>query len=176
MKLLDDAKKFTGNVVCVGVTNNDLLNVLAKNKKASVYTIDFTKRHGFLSRKKTKKVDGKKVNIKKLKKTFKEKSIDNLVFDFNEMYDYFKYFISDSITIGCGKVYIYGESRFIDPKTLIKRYKRYCTEAFLEVDGDSFLIVIDVENAKTNWFKDKFYLVVDTFHNIGDMISVALIS
>ena len=67
MKLLDDAKKFTGNVVCVGVTNNDLLNVLAKNKKASVYTIDFTKRHGFLSRKKTKKVDGKKGNIKKLR-------------------------------------------------------------------------------------------------------------
>lgn len=176
MKLLDDAKKFTGNVVCVGVTNDDLLMTLSKNKKASVYTIDFTKRHGFFSRKKTKTADGKKVNIKKLRKTFKDKSVDNLIFDFNEMYDYFKYFISDSVTIGRGKVYIYGESRFIDPKNLIKRYKRYCTEAFLEVDGDSFLIVIDVENAKTNWLKNKFYLVVDTFHNIGDMISVALIS
>ena len=92
------------------------------------------------------------------------------------MYDYFKYFISDSVAIGRGKVYIYGESRFIDPKNLINRYKRYGTKAFLEVDGDSFLIVIDVEKAKSNWFKNKIYLVVDTFHNIGDMISVALIS
>ena len=59
---------------------------------------------------------------------------------------------------------------------LIKRYKRYNTKAFLEVNGDSFTIVIDASNSKTNWFKNKFYLVVDTFHNIGDMISVALIS
>lgn len=176
MKLLDDAKKMTGNVVCVGVTNEDLLHTLSKNKKASVYTIDFTKRHGFFSRKKTKIADGRKVNIKKLRKTFRDKSVDTLIYDFNEMYDYFKYFISDSVTIGRGKVYIYGESRFIDPKNLIKRYKRYGTKTLLEVDGDSFLIVIDVENAKTNWFKDRFYLVVDTFHNIGDMISVALIS
>lgn len=176
MKLLDDAKKFTGNVVCVGVTNEDLLRTLSKNKGASIFTIDFTKRHGFFSRKKTKTADGRKVNIKKLRKTFKDKSVDTLIFDFNEMYDYFKYFISDSVAIGRGKVYIYGESRFIDPKNLINRYKRYGTKAFLEVDGDSFLIVIDVEKAKSNWFKNKIYLVVDTFHNIGDMISVALIS
>lgn len=176
MKLLEDAKKITGNVVCVGVTNEEVLRVLSRNKKTSVFTIDFTKKFGFFSRKKTKLDKGRKVNIKKLRKTFRDKSVDAFIYDFNEMYDYFKYFISDSVMIGRGKVYIYGESRFVDPKLLIKRYKRYGTEAFLEVDGDSFLIIIDVEHAKTNWFKNKVYLVVDTFHNIGDMISVALIS
>lgn len=177
MRLLEDAKSFVGNVVCVGVKNKDLLLALNKNKKASIFTIDFSgKRKIFSSKKKAKTVDGKKVNIRKLRKTFKKKSIDTLVYDLNEMYDYFKYFIGDSIIITKGKIYIYGTSKFIDPKNLIKRYKRYNTTAFLEVDGDNFIIIIDAKDSKTNWLKNKFYLVVDTFHNIGDMISVALIS
>jgi len=177
MKLLEDAKKFIGNVVCVGVKNPNLLSTLNKNNKISVYTIDFAgKRKLFSSKKKSKISDGKKINIKKLRKTFKKKSIDNLVYDLNEMYEYFKYFIGDSILITRGKIYIYGTSSYIDPKVLIKRYKRYNTTSFLEIDGDSFTIVIDAENSKTNWLKNKFYLIVDTLHNIGDMISVALIS
>ena len=69
MKLLEDAKSFIGNVVCVGVKNNDLLLALNKNKKASIFTIDLNaKRKLFSSRKKTKIKDGKKVNIKKLRK------------------------------------------------------------------------------------------------------------
>ncbi len=177
MKLLDDAKSFNGNVVCVGVQNKDLLQALSKNKKASVFTIDFTKRRGiFSSRKKSKITNGKKINIKKLRKTFKKKSIDTLIFDLNEMYEYFKYFIGDSIIITKGKIYIYGTSQFIDPKVLINRYKRYNTTAFLEINGDNFTIIIDAKASKTTWFKNKIYLVIDTFHNIGDMISVALIS
>lgn len=177
MKLLEDAKSFVGNVVCIGVKNKDVLMALNKNKKASIFTIDLTeKRKLFSSRKKANKIDGKKVNIKKLRKTFNKKSIDNLVYDLNEMYEYFKYFIGDSIIITKGKIYIYGTSKFIDPKILINRYKRYNTKAFLEINGDSFTIIIDATKSKTNWLKNKFYLVVDTLHNIGDMISAALIS
>lgn len=177
MKLIEEAKKFVGNVVCVGVKNNDLLAALNQNKKASIYTVDpCGKRKLFSSRKKTKTNDGKKINIKKLRKTFKNKSIDHLVYDLNEMYEYFKYFIGDSILITRGKIYIYGNSHFIDPKTLMKRYKRYNTTVYLEIDGDNFTIAIDATESKTNWLKNRIYLIIDTFHNIGDMISVVLIS
>lgn len=177
MKLLDDAQNFVGNVVCIGVKKEALLHALSKNKKASIFTIDSNaKSKLFSSKKKGKTNDGRKVNMKKLRKTFNKKSVDNLVYDLNEMYDYFKYFIGDSIIITRGKIYIYGTSRYIDPRALIKRYKRYNTTAFLEIDGDSFTIVINAEKSKTSWIKNKFYLIVDTFHNIGDMISVALIS
>lgn len=177
MRLIEDAKNFVGNVVCIGVKNEELLLALNKNKKASIFAVESCgKRTIFSSRKKAVTKNGKKVNIKKLRKTFKNKSIDNLIYDINEMYEYFKYFIGDSIQITKGKIYLYGTSKFIDPKVLINRYKRYNTTAFLEVNGDNFVIVIDAENSKTNWFKNKFYLIIDTFHNIGDMISIALIS
>ena len=177
MRLLDDAKKFIGNVVCVGVRDDKLLLALKENKKASIFTIDIIGRRSlFRKRNKVKTDNGKKINIKKLRKTFKNKSIDNLIYDLDEMYEYFKYFIGDSIIITRGKIYIYGSSKFIDPKALIKRYKRYNTTAFLEVNGDSFTIIIYASVSHTNWFKNKIYFVVDTFHNIGDMISAALIS
>ena len=177
MKLLDDIKSFCGNVVLIGVQNKNILAECNKNKDAAIFTINPVKRGNILtSRKKGKTDKGMKVNIKKLHKTFKKKSIDTLVYDMDEMYQYFKYFIGESIIISKGNIYIYGTSRYIDPKVLVNRYKRYNTKAFLELDGDNFTIVIDAKNGKTNWFKNRFYLVVDTLHNIGDMISVALIS
>ena len=64
MKLLEDAKAFVGNVVCIGVKNEQLLTALSKNKSASIFTIDFGgKRSLFSSKKKSETKDGKKVAI-----------------------------------------------------------------------------------------------------------------
>lgn len=175
--LINDSANFTGNILCVGVTDDKLLNSLNRLSGANIFTVDRApKRKLFFKRRKVKTNNSKNVNIKKLRKTFKKKSIDYMVCDLNEMYEYFKYILGDSVIINKKALYIYGQSKHIDPKILSNRYKRYGASVKVEIENDSFLIIVDNKKSKTNWFKNKFYVIIDTFHNIGDMISVALTS
>lgn len=176
-KIVDETKNFFGNVLCIGIKDEKILTPLRKKEDLNVFTVDRNPKKGIFSRrKKAKTKDGKIVNIKKLRKTFKKKSIDFMICDINEIYDYFKYFIGDSVIINRGKLYIYGTSAYIDPNVLAKRYKRYKASVEIIVDNDNFLLVINNKHSKTNWFKNRVLVFIDTFHNIGDMISTALIS
>ncbi len=179
-KLSNIVKEFTGNVLCLGVKENSILKNLSNNDNISVYTIErkLSKRI-FSKRKKAKVVKdekGKKINIKKLRKTFKKKSIDYIVCDINEIYDYFKYFIYDSVVINKKKLYLYGDSKYIDPNVLAKRFERYYAKTEVFISDNQFIIIVDNETSKGSWMKSKCYIIVDTFHNMGDMISAALIS
>lgn len=179
-KLSNIVKEFTGNVLCLGVKDDGILRNLGRNSNVDVYTIERKLSKNIFSKRKKAKVikdeKGKKINIKKLRKTFKKKSVDYIVCDINEIYDYFKYFIYDSVIINKKKLYLYGESKYIDPNVLAKRFKRYHADAEVFISDDEFMIVVDNQESKGNWFKAKWYIVIDTFHNIGDMISAALIS
>jgi len=178
--LISIVKQFTGNVVCLGVQDGRILRNLEQNKQVNVYTIERSRGKSIFSRKKkahVKESKSKKVNMKKLRKTFKKKSVDYIVCDINEIYDYFKYFIYDSVVINKKKLYLYGESKYIDPKVLSKRFKRYHAKVtIIESSSTQFLLVVDNAESRGNWFQSKWYIVIDTFHNIGDMISAALIS
>lgn len=178
LNLADTVKEFSGNVVCLGVTENHILKNLGKNKNAVVFTIDRdpSKSLFFRHRKTKVKEKGKKINIRKLRKTFKRKSVDYIVCNFNEISDSFKYFIYDSVVINRGTLYLYGDSKYVDAKQLSKRFKRFHAKAESFTSGDYFLIVVDNRTSRGNWIKYRWYLVVDTFHNLGDMISAALIS
>lgn len=176
-KIIEDTKNFFGNVLCIGITDENILAPLRKKNNLNVFTIDYLPNKGIFSRrKKIKTKDGKKVNIKKLRKTFKTKSIDFMICNLNEIYSYFKYFIGDSVIVNRGILYIYGTSSYIDPKVLASRYKRYGAVVEIEIDNDNFLLIVNNKHSKTNWFKNRFLIFIDTFHNIGDMISTALIS
>lgn len=175
--IINATADFTGNILCLGVTDDKLLNSFNKLQGANIFMIDKApKRKLFFKRSKVKTKEGKKINIKKLRKTFKNKSIDYIICDFNEMFDYFKYIIGDSVIINRKILYIYGESKHIEPNILADRYKRYGASVKVEIEYDKFIIIINNEKSKTNWFKNRFYVVVDTLHNIGDLISVALTS
>ncbi len=167
--LISIVKQFTGNVVCLGVQDGRILKNLEQNKQVNVYTIERSRGKSIFSRKKkahVKESKSKKVNMKKLRKTFKNKSVD-----------YIKYFIYDSVVINKKKLYLYGESKYIDPKVLSKRFKRYHAKVtIIESSSTQFLLVVDNAESRGNWFQSKWYIVIDTFHNIGDMISAALIS
>jgi len=174
-QIIDAAKNMNGKVVCVGVKDKELLGVLGKNKKADIFTIDRIIHKSLLFKnKKAYLPDGKKINMKKIKKAFKKKSVDYVICDLNEIYEYFKYFLSNSVIINKKTLYIYGTSRFIDPNVLASRYHRYGATTETVIDGDEFIIIVDNSTSKTNWFKDRGYLIVDTFHNMGDMISTSL--
>lgn len=174
-QIIDAAKKLDGKVVCVGVKDREILSALSRNSNADIFTIDrIIYKSLFFKNKKAYLPDGKKINMKNIKKVFKKKSVDYVICDLNEIYEYFKYFLSNSVIINKKTLYIYGTSRFIDPKVLASRYHRYGATTETIIDGDEFIIIVDNSTSKTNWFKDKWYLMVDTFHNMGDMISTSL--
>ncbi len=172
------AKNFKGNVLCIGVSDLSFLNQLSHMKSISVFTIQRNPSRSIFSRKRKKglREDGRKVNMKKLRKAFKKKSIDYLVCDISEIYDYFKYFLYDSVVINRGKTYLYGESKYIDPNVLARRFHRYHAKTKVETEGDSFLIIVDNKDSRGSWLLSRWYVIVDSFHNLGDMISAALIS
>ncbi len=178
---IDTMKHLTGDVLCVGVSQNSILDALMKNNQVSVYSLNRAPGRQIFSRRKKRaklksKNKEKKVNIKKLSKAFPKKSVDYIVCDWNEVYDCFKYFLYQSVRINKKKTYLYGTSKYIDPYVVAKRFERYHATTTVTVEEDKFWIVIDNENSKVGFWKAKFFVIVDTFHNLGDMISTALIS
>ncbi len=174
--LLDIFKKIEGNVICVGI-DYKLLDGFKNNNHVNVYTIDQAKPGISVSkRKKRTTSSGKTINIKKLYKYFKRKSIDYIVCDSKEINDYLKYFIRDSIYLNNKKIYLYGNKDDIDIELLNKRYKRY--KSILEVKEykDSILLVIDTSKSRSNWFMNKIYFILDTLYNLVDFISNVLVS
>jgi len=150
---------------------------LAKNKDADVLTINrIIKKSFFFKNKKLFMPDGKKIKIKKLRKAFKKKTVDYIICDYNAIEDYFKYIIGNTVDINSKTLYIYGTATLTDPKDIAKRFERYNAEVKLTVNNEDFVIIVNNEKSKTNWFKNKLYFIKDTCHNIGDLISASLVS
>ena len=174
--LLGIIKNIEGNVIGIGL-DYKLLDGFNKNNRVNVYTIDRSKSGiGFGKSKKRTTSSGRTINIKKLYKYFKRSSIDYIIGDIEEVNDYLKYFIRDSVYLDKKKIYLYGNKDVIDVDLLKKRYKRYKSNIEVKEYKDSFLLVIDNENAKTNWFKNKIFYIFDTLYNITEFISNILIS
>ena len=93
----------------------------------------------------------------------------------NEMFNYYKYFIKDSIYLNNNKLYLYFDKN-IDKELIIKKYKRY-NVIIEEVEyKNSYLLIIDNTNSKSNLLKDIIYFIKDTLYNIAEAIGNLLIS
>ena len=97
-----------------------------------------------------------------IKKYFNKKSVDNLVVDYSLVKDYLKYFIGSSIYINRGKLYFYNVER---ANELTARYSRYGSL----VTNDE-LLIIDNKNAKSNFFKDFYFNILNKKEKIVDKI------
>lgn len=175
-KILEDGKDFKGNVLCICVEDN-IIQELIKNKKIGLYELSRnTKIKSFLRKKRLKTKTGKSVKIKKFRKLFKKKSIEYVVINLNNVFDFYKYMASNSIYVCKKQIYLYGNSDYITAQDVAKKFERYDTKIEKIQDEDNYLVIVKCSNAKYNFFKEKFYLVVDTLYNIGDMISYFLTS
>lgn len=173
--LLDIIKKIEGNIIGVGL-DSMLLDGFDKNNRVNVYTIDRAKpKIGFGKSKKRTTSSGRTINIKKLYKYFKNKSIDYIIGDIEEVNDYLKYFIRDSIYLNRKTLYLYGNKE-IDIELLKKRYNRYKVNIEVKEFKDSYLLIIDTSNSKTNFIKNKLYFIADTLYNLVEFISNVLTS
>ena len=174
-------KDFSGNVLVIGL-DDKLLSYFDKNNKINLYSIsrDYSKSN-LLSKKKKiifkkKKINkGKNVNIKKLRKYINKKSIDYLILNMDEVIDYYKYVIKDTINISNNKIYIYASNN-ISKDFIISRYKRYNVDINITEYKDNYLIELHNNNTKNNFIMNKIYFIKDTLYNIAELIGNILVS
>ena len=123
-KLEEIIKKVEGNVLVIGLTEK-LLNKFDKNNKVNLYAIYSNKSNNIFSKSKKKQTNkGKNINIKKLRKKINKKSVDYIILNMEEIKQYYKYVIKDTIYLNNNTIYIYSSNE-IDKDFIIDRYNRY---------------------------------------------------
>lgn len=180
-KILESIHTFKGNILCICVEDGRILTRLSKNKNITIFELERPKKRKLFSRifSKDKRISnkkGKSVKIKKFRKFFKKKSIDYVIIDLNNVYDYYKYMASNSIYVCKKKLFIYGNSDYVDALGVSKKFLRYTKNVTKIQNGTEYIVIVDCNNTKFSWFKEKLYVTIDTFHNLGDMISYILTS
>lgn len=172
-EILKEIRKMKGSLLGIGIDDKNMLDEIEQNdsinlcyilSKGSSYN---KKRFNFF-----KKGKRKTINIKKIKNYFFKKSVDTILCEYNTIKKYSKSFISNSIYINKEKIIIYGDIN--DLKTVEERYKRYSKEIKIEKNNRSFMIIINTKESKTNFFKDKYYIIKDSTSEIIDYLTYAL--
>ena len=111
-KLESIIKNCTGNILVVCL-DPKLMKAFNNNNKVNLLSIESNVLSGIGEKVKSKKkrLNGSKnISIKKLRKYINKNSVDTLFCNMNEMYEYYKYFIRDSIYICKGTIYIYFDN------------------------------------------------------------------
>ena len=178
-RLKDIIKKTEGNVLVVGL-DDKLLETFNGNSRVNLLSIYSEKtitltRKLFKKNKKRRTNKGKIINVKKLRKYIKKKSVDYLIINMEEIIEYYKYIIKDTIYLNNNKIYIYSSNK-IDKDFIIKKYKRYDVKIDVSEYKNGYILTIDNNNGKNNMFKDFIYLISDTFYNVAEFIGNVLIS
>lgn len=176
-KLENIIKNCKGNVLAVCL-DDSLMEKLNKNNNIGLVSIESSKNvsSGAKTSTKKKKLNGtKNISIKKLRKYFNKKSVDVLFCNMNEMNEYYKYFIRDSIYLCIGTVYLYFDNN-IDKDFIIEKYKRYNVTIEETQYKNGYILKIDTSLAKNYYIKDKLYMIHDTLYNLIELIGNILVS
>ena len=174
MKIYDIAKCTSGNVLGIGV-DEKISEILEMNDLVINCNLlnSYTKDVGIKGGKKQRL---KKIRIKKLRKFFKKKKVDFIICNVDEIKKYFKTFVKDSVYINKDMLYLYNICDNDLKDELVKKYKRYNTNVEEISDNNGIILKIDNKNSRTNFFKDVFYLVIDSFIQLLNLISDLLLN
>jgi len=162
---------FSGSVLAFCI-NNSLQEKINNNE--NILTCNFLDQGGSGSIKKGKRM--KKIGINQMRKKFHKKKTDFVIYNIDQMYPYTKIWIKDSIYLSKNDVYLYTENMDTDIEFYEKRYKRYHTPMEKIECKDGWVLRIKVGSIRSNRFKDRYYRIVDTLIEIGDMIGDILAS
>lgn len=173
--IIEEIKKMSGSLVGIGTDDVSFLEAIDDNNKIDLcYILSNGGKNG---KKKFKLFRGgrtKTVNIKKLSKYFRLKSIDNILCEYGTVKRYIRPFIGESIFMSKGKIFIYGSIK--DLSNLEEKYKRYNSKTELVKNNKSFLLIIDNKDSKINIFKNTLYKIKDFFSDVADFITDLLIN
>lgn len=170
--LIEYIKKMDGSTVGIGIDNEKIKNAIQNND--NIKTCYLLEEGSSFSKKKFKIFEkSKTVNIKKIKKVFKKKRIENLICNYKTIKPFLKTFVRDSVFINKGKLYIYMEE---DYEEIINKYKRYTNDIIIEKNKKQTLLIINNQNTVNKKTKDIKYWWKDTLNNIADVLTNILVN
>ncbi|MBR3362360.1 MAG: hypothetical protein IKG40_00370 [Bacilli bacterium] len=172
-KLIKEIKSMKGTTLGIGINSEKIKNAI--NNNSNIKTCYLLEESSSFNKKKFKIFENTKtINIKKIKKVFKKKRIDNLICNYQTIKPFIKTFVRDSVFINKGKLYIYGSEKNFDE--IINKYKRYTEDIKIEKDKDNFLIIINNQNTVNKKIKDIKYWWQDTLNSIADILTSILVN
>ena len=172
--LIAEIKKMSGNLIGIGVNNEKIKNAILKNDQImNCYLLD--KGNSSWGKKKFQIFNrGKTINIKKIKKVFKKKRIDNLICNYQIIDPFLKTFVRDSVYINKNKLYIYGPKENLTE--LKNKYQRYTENIKMIEKKDGYILVVDNTNTTNNKIKDILYWWQDTLAQLANFLTAILVN
>lgn len=167
--IIKEINNMKGSLLGIGIDDTSLLDAIENNDNIDLCYIlsnGGTKNKKF---KLFKRGRTKKIKIKKLKKYFRKKSIDNILCDYNVVKKYYKSFVPNSIYLNKGKLLIYGNIKELEK--IKEKYERYTGEIKIKKSNKSFLLIMNNKNAKINIIKTNYYKIKDTFSDVLDYLT-----
>ena len=164
-------QKMEGKLIGIGINDEMVIKEIDKNN--NIYECDLLDSIDLSNQESGKKK--RKKYIKKLRKKYKDKSVDYIIMDPTKIFRKLKFLIKDTIYINNKKIYIYMDKND-DYEFVIKRYKRYTKNIETIKCDDGIIINIDSTDSKKHIIKNIFYYIIDTLYNISDMIGDILVS
>lgn len=156
-----------GNLLGFGIQDEEILKSIDKNK--NIVACDLI---NSISIDEDGKGKNKKVNIKKLKKIYGYKKVDNIIIDSTKMKNDEKRLISTYIYLSKDSIYLYNVT---DLDKLKRRYFRYNVKISI-IENDETKVLVNAKDAKPHKVFDKLYYIIDFFTDLFDTITDLLIS
>lgn len=173
-QILEIIENLKGSLLGIGLEDETLLDAIEENENIKtcylLSNLSLTGKRFSI----TKHGKSKKINIKKIKKQFKKKSLDNIICNFDIIKQFYRSFIPNSIYLCNKTIYIYGNKEELE-KLKIK-YQRYTNKIEIKEKEDNHIMKIDVQNTKNHFFKDFSYKITDFVSDTTDIITDILIN
>lgn len=173
-KILEIINNMQGSLLGIGITDENLLDAIEDNK--NIHTCYILSNLSLTGKKfnLTKHGRNKKINIKKIKKHFKKKSLNNVICNYDIIKQFRRSFVPNSIYLNNGDLYIYGSKDEID--NLTQKYYRYTKDIDVIKTEDGFIMKVNNKNTKNHFFKDTLYKIKDFGADALEFITDLLIN
>ncbi len=177
--LIQEIKKMSGSLLGIGITSEKIKNAIKNNTKITICNLLEMPEKGRFKKKlkarNQKQEKTRKINVKKIKKLFRKKRVDNIICDLNTIKPFIRTFVKDSVYINKGYLYIYSSNED-ELKELKKKYNRYTTDAIIKKENKEYVLIVNNTNTKTNKIKDIGYWWIDIFTNFVDTLTSLLVN
>lgn len=167
-------KNMTGSLLGIGITSEKLKNAITNNNKITLCNLLEDTPKGIGKKKFNIINKPRTINIKKIKKVFRKKRVDNIICNYNTIKQFQKTFVRDSVYINKGKLYIYGNKE--DLENIKQKYERYTKDIELKNKNKDYILIINNENTKNNKIKDIVYWWIDTANSFIDFLTLILVN
>ena len=161
-------KKMHGNILCIGVKEENIFKTIMQNKNIiDCDRIDNIKNKTKKEQKEITALSLKTVNIYKLKKIYKKTELNYIICNTNDTLEYSEYIFKDSVQLVKNKCIFYGNIYNLeDIKDKLKRY-----DCEIEISEDKDLFMITLSNIKVTTFKASYYFIIDKIEKRAEKIS-----